>query len=57
MKAAEVTERLSVLRERAIAYLFPFWLAVLALTWFLCSSIRLQDRMTAFGLPGKGDVH
>ena len=53
MKVAEVTERLSVLRERTIAYLFPFWLTVLTLTWFLGSAIRLQDRITAFGLPDK----
>ncbi len=53
MKADEVTERLFVLRERTIAYLFPFWLSVLALTWFLSSAIQLQSRITAFGLPAK----
>ncbi len=53
MNVEGITERLSVLRERTIAYLFPFWLAVLTLIWFLSSVIQLQSRITAFGLPDK----
>ena len=49
----EVTQRLSDLSARTIAYLVPFWLTVLALTWFLSRVIRLCDRISAFGLPGQ----
>ena len=47
----EVSEAMSILSGKIIPYLFGFWLSVLTLTWFLSRSIRLHDRITAFGLP------
>ena len=50
--AAGVAERVADFRIRTVGYLAPFWLSVVAVTWFLGSSIRLRDRITAFKMPG-----
>ena len=50
--AAGVAQRVADFRTRTVGYLVPFWLSVAAVTWFLGSSIRLRDRITAFRMPG-----
>ncbi len=46
----DVAGRVSELRIRALGFLVPFWMSVVALTWILISQIRLHDRITASGL-------
>jgi len=50
--AAGVAEKVAILRSRTTGYLFPFWLSVLALSWWLGSAIRLCDQITASEMPG-----
>lgn len=46
----EISEAMSILSDKTIAYLFPLWLTVLTLTWFLSKTIQLRDQITAYGL-------
>ena len=46
----EVATQISELRIRALGFLLPFCLSVLALTWVLLAQIQLHDRVTASGM-------
>jgi quinol-cytochrome oxidoreductase complex cytochrome b subunit len=50
---AEVTTQISGLRIRALGFLLPFCLSILALTWVLLAQIQLHDRITASSMSAQ----